>query len=76
MPFIQFQFRRGTTTEWTIANPILASGEIGIDTTTNLFKIGNGINGWNSLPYGGLMGPTGPSSSGSTGPCAWPHPWW
>lgn len=59
MPFIQFQFRRGTSTEWSTSNPILAAGEIGIETNTNLFKIGNGTNNWNTLAYGGIQGTQG-----------------
>ena len=60
MPTIQLQFRRGTATEWSNTNPVLASGEMGIETGTNLFKIGNGSTAWNSLSYGGLQGATGP----------------
>lgn len=56
MPFIQFQLRRGTSTEWDQTNPILAAGEIGVETDTNLFKLGNGTNLWNTLPYGGVQG--------------------
>jgi hypothetical protein len=56
MPFIQFQFRRGTASEWTSANPTLAAGEIGIETDTNLVKLGNGVANWNTLGYGGLQG--------------------
>lgn len=60
MPTIQLQFRRGTATQWSTANTVLAAGEMGIETGTNLFKIGNGVTGWNSLSYGGLQGGTGP----------------
>jgi hypothetical protein len=73
MPTIQLQFRRSTAAEWSNVNPVLASGEMGIETGTNLFKIGNGNTGWNSLPYGGLQGATGPigsisnAASGSVG---------
>ena len=66
---IQIQFRRGTSTEWSntgTANPILAQGEMGIETNTNLFKIGNGILHWNDLPYGGIQGYVG--SRGIQGP--------
>jgi hypothetical protein len=62
---IQIQFRRGTAAEWTSVNPILAEGEMGIETDTNLFKIGNGNDNWTTLPYGGLRGYSG--SSGFTG---------
>ena len=66
---IQIQFRRGTSTEWSntsTANPILAQGELGIETNTDLFKIGNGILRWNDLPYGGVRGYVG--SRGQVGP--------
>lgn len=70
MPFIQLQFRRDTSANWTINNPRLASGEMGIELDTNLFKIGIG-NFWNVTPYGGLRGPTGSTGtidfSGNTG---------
>ena len=59
MPNIQFQFRRGTAAEWTVANPILADGEIGLETDSRNFKMGNGSNQWSSLEYGGMIGPTG-----------------
>jgi hypothetical protein len=62
---IQIQFRRGTAAEWTSVNPILAEGEMGIETDTSLFKIGNGNQAWNLLDYGGLRGYSG--SSGYTG---------
>jgi hypothetical protein len=59
MPFIQLQFRRGTASQWTSANTLLADGELAIETDTSKFKIGNGITSWNTLPYGGLVGPIG-----------------
>jgi hypothetical protein len=65
MPFIQLQFRRDTATNWSINNPTLASGEMGIETDTSLFKIGIGTF-WNSTPYGGLRGITGPTGPPST----------
>jgi hypothetical protein len=46
-------FRRGLQSEWQAANPILAEGELGLELDTKLYKIGNGIDGWNSLGYGG-----------------------
>jgi hypothetical protein len=58
---IQIQFRRGTASEWTSANPTLAVGEMGLETDTNLFKIGNGSTAWTSLAYGGIQGAQGPS---------------
>jgi hypothetical protein len=56
---IQIQFRRGTASEWASVNPILAEAEMGIEIDTQLFKIGNGVQNWNSLPYGGVRGFTG-----------------
>lgn len=68
MPTIQLQFRRGTASNWSSTNPVLASGEMGIETDTSLFKVGNGSTNWNSLPYGGLQGVTGATGPiGSTG---------
>jgi hypothetical protein len=47
----QFQIRRGTASQWTSANPTLASGELGLETDTLLVKVGNGATAWNSLAY-------------------------
>jgi hypothetical protein len=47
----RMQQRRGTATQWTTANPILAAGEIGFETNTNKFKIGDGVNTWSALNY-------------------------
>ena len=61
MPYIQLQFRRDTSINWASTNPLLASGEMGIELDTHTFKIGDGILRWNELPYGGLQGPAGPA---------------
>jgi len=45
------QLRRGTASEWTAANPVLAQGEMGVETDTLKVKIGNGSSNWASLPY-------------------------
>ena len=45
------QQRRGTAAQWTAANPILAAGEIGFETDTNKFKVGDGTNTWSNLTY-------------------------
>ena len=66
MAYIQLQFRRGTSSEWSSANTVLALGELGLETNTNQFKIGDGTTAWNSLGYGGITGPQGPT--GNTGP--------
>ena len=51
---VQIQMRRGTTAQWSTANPTLASGEVGVDTTLTKFKVGNGSTAWNSLGYASL----------------------
>lgn len=45
------QQRRGTASQWTDADPILAAGEIGFETDTNKFKVGNGVSAWSDLSY-------------------------
>ena len=47
----RMQQRRGTAAQWTSANPILGSGEIGFETDTSKFKIGNGTSTWSNLTY-------------------------
>jgi hypothetical protein len=47
----RMQQRRGTSTQWTAANPTLAAGEIGHETNTGKSKIGDGQTAWNSLVY-------------------------
>lgn len=65
MSFGTFQFRRGTAAQWTSANPVLAAGEFGLETDTKKFKVGDGALAWNSLGYGGLVGP-GVAAGGAT----------
>jgi hypothetical protein len=47
----KLQVRRDTAATWTSTNPTLASGEIGFETDTLKFKIGNGSTAWTSLGY-------------------------
>lgn len=51
---VRIQFRRGTASEWTSANPTLAAGELGYETDTTKFKLGDGSTAWTSLGYGGV----------------------
>ena len=68
------QIRRGTTTQWAQSTKILKVGELGIDTTLNRLKIGNGTSLWTNLPF--IIGDTGAASTvpgpkgdtGNTGP--------
>lgn len=41
--------KRGTATQWTNSTTPLSSGELGLDTTNNILKVGNGTSLWNSL---------------------------
>lgn len=50
--------RRSTATSWSMINPILQEGELGIEvpdsgvgTGLSKFKIGDGVTQWNDLPY-------------------------
>lgn len=47
----KIQFRRDSSANWSTHNPILSDGEIGIDSTTHRFKLGDGVTSWNSLVY-------------------------
>ena len=47
----RMQQRRGTAAQWSGANPILAAGEIGFESDTSKFKIGDGVNHWADLIY-------------------------
>ena len=67
----KLQLRRDLKANWTSSNPVLGPGELGIETDTNSFKIGNGVADWNSLPYfsgglsttGGIIDGGNPSST-------------
>lgn len=43
--------RRATTAQWTLLDPVLAAGEIGLEIGTNKLKIGNGLSAWSKLSY-------------------------
>jgi hypothetical protein len=48
---VQIQLRNDTAANWTSSNPTLAQGEMGVETDTLKFKIGNGSTAWTSLAY-------------------------
>jgi hypothetical protein len=52
---VQIRLRRGTAAEWSGADPspILAEGEVGVETDTSKLKIGDGVTSWATLPYQG-----------------------
>ena len=45
------QIRRDTSPNWTTADPILAEGELGLETDTNNIKVGDGVSNWSGLTY-------------------------
>ena len=49
------QVRRGSSSDWSTANggngAVLGAGEIGLDTTIDRIKIGDGTTAWNSLEF-------------------------
>ena len=49
--YTRFKLRNGTAAEWTAANPVLLAGEIGVETDTRRYKIGDGSTAWAGLSY-------------------------
>ena len=45
------QIRRGTAYEWEARNPVLKEGELGYESGTKKYKIGDGFRRWLELPY-------------------------
>lgn len=48
---VRIQLRRDSANNWQGANPVLAEGEMGIETDTRKFKFGDGKTAWKKLPY-------------------------
>ena len=48
---VRIQLRNDLAINWSTKNPILAQGEIGIESDSRKLKIGDGINAWNHLIY-------------------------
>ena len=61
----QIQLRRGTAAQWTTSNPVLASGEQGLETDTRKIKTGDGLAAWSALAYPAAAGGTVTSVTGS-----------
>jgi hypothetical protein len=62
----QIQLRNGTNAQWVSANTVLASGELGVETDTNRFKVGTGTAAWNNLSYAVGFSSKGAWSSSTT----------
>lgn len=43
--------RRDVSSVWTSNNPVLEEGQLGFETDTLLYKLGDGVTQWNGLPY-------------------------
>ncbi len=48
---VTIQIRRGLANAWADSNPVLAEGELGVETDTRRMKIGTGDIEWRDLPY-------------------------
>lgn len=55
MPLIRVQARSDTASAWTAANPVLLSGEFGVESNTGKVKVGNGVQQWTALSYIGTL---------------------
>ena len=60
---IRIQLRRDTAANWTSSNPVLRAGELGIETDTLKFKIGNGSSTWTQITNYANVTSTGLSNS-------------
>jgi len=49
----KIQVRRGTASQWTTSDPTLSEDELGFETDTGKFKIGDGATAWTGLDYAG-----------------------
>ena len=47
------QLKRGTAAAWTAKDPVLLAGELGLETDTKKFKVGDGSTAWTALTYWG-----------------------
>lgn len=65
--------RIDTASNWSIKNPVLLAGEIGIESDTYHLKAGDGSTAWNNLPY--LRGPIDTNISVSVEPSDGTETW-
>jgi Major tropism determinant N-terminal domain/Collagen triple helix repeat (20 copies) len=59
-----FKLRRGTAAAWMAMNPVLQTGEPGVEIDTQKLKIGNGVSAWLDLGY--LSGAGSPGADGDS----------
>ena len=72
----EIRHKRGTAAQWTAANTVLKSGELGFESDTFKLKIGDGSTAWNQLQYVTGSGGVGginyiANSSADTGVSGW-----
>jgi hypothetical protein len=48
---VVIKIRKGTSAQWAASTLVLAVAELGLDTTLNKLKVGNGVSTWSNLPY-------------------------
>ena len=51
MATVRINLRRDSAADWTSEDPTMTAGEIGFETDTNRFKVGDGSTVWSSLEY-------------------------
>lgn len=68
MAIKRLQLRRDTAANWTSNNPTLLAGEMGVETDTGKFKVGNGTQAWTALAYSsGTQGVAGTAATITVG---------
>lgn len=72
----RIQLRRDTAANWTSNNPTLAEGELGLELDTNKFKIGNGLDDWDTLNYSTTPQSINFSQSGSLSTTTGTYRWY
>ena len=68
---VQMQMARDTRANWTLNNPILGTGEIGFETDTGNWKVGDGSTSWGLQNYLGCPSVTAMPTSPVTGERLW-----
>jgi hypothetical protein len=64
---VRLQIRADTAANWTSTNPVLLANELGRETDTGKFKIGDGTTAWSGLSYQGWSSSPLAVSAGGTG---------
>lgn len=62
---VTIQNRRDIAADWTLYDPILAEGEIGFETDTIKYKVGDGSSLWSALSYFAVSSYVHPTGDGN-----------